>query len=165
VQISWQYMVRYNYSLIIYIENYNESNNLWRRIQIPQVIHSKNYVSLIPFPQIQASRLLPNTLNLEDSKGFWRWCIMHRISGFLDFPIARYSRNWICFRPQVRGRRHLLSWVPLRLALSKGPNWAGVSSPSPENGNVVFPCSTIPDDGQVQKPSHSDPKSILALSF
>jgi hypothetical protein len=29
--------------------------------------------------------LLGTCFILEDSKGFWRWCITHRITGFLDF--------------------------------------------------------------------------------
>jgi hypothetical protein len=50
--------------------------------------------------------------------------------------------NWIYLHPQVKGRRHLLCWVPLkvmvqwlRLALSKGPNRVGVFLPSLEEGN------------------------------
>jgi hypothetical protein len=50
-------------------------------------------------------------LHTIDSKGFWRWCIAHRIIGFLDLfhrPVfygmeTRRFGNWICFRPQLRG--------------------------------------------------------------
>jgi hypothetical protein len=47
-----------------------------------------------------------------DLKGFWRWCMLYRIHRiFLDFF-----------------HRPVFHW--LRLALSKGPNWVGVSSPT-----------------------------------
>jgi hypothetical protein len=58
-----------------------------------------------------------------------------------NYKTQRFG-NWICFRPQVSGRRYLQL---LKLALSKGPNGAGVFSPSPEDGNrfsfrnVAFP--------------------------
>jgi hypothetical protein len=46
-----------------------------------------------------------------DSKGFLRWCITLRITGFLDLSVVRYFKNqrtqrfgnWICFRLQVMG--------------------------------------------------------------
>jgi hypothetical protein len=54
-----------------------------------------------------------------------------RITKFLDFfhrPAFWRLENWICFRPQVRGKT--LSWVQWsRLALSKGPSWVSVFSP------------------------------------
>jgi hypothetical protein len=45
-----------------------------------------------------------------DSKRFWWWCIILRLTGLLNFVHHRYSRNqktkrfeyWICFCPQVR---------------------------------------------------------------
>jgi hypothetical protein len=48
---------------------------------------------------------------LLDFVWFWRWCIAHRITGFLDLlhrPVfwgveTRRFRNWICFRPKVKG--------------------------------------------------------------
>jgi hypothetical protein len=68
-----------------------------------------------------------------------------KLLGFWALPIVRNSTywkaqrfgNWICFRPQVRGGRHLLCWIPcphlnqwLRLAFSKGHNRVSVSFPS-----------------------------------
>jgi hypothetical protein len=47
-------------------------------------------------------------IHIVDSKWFWRWCITHRITGFLDFFHrlvfwrTRGFGNWVCFRPQVK---------------------------------------------------------------
>jgi hypothetical protein len=83
--------------------------------------------------------------------------------------IIRYSKNtraqrfgnWICFRPQVRGIEtpNLLDPLEkgLRLALSKGPNKVGVSSPHLRtetdtfSETLCFLVSRIPDDGQSKK--------------
>jgi hypothetical protein len=56
---------------------------------------------------------------IKESKGFWRWCITHRITEFLDFV----------HRPEF----WMLEW--LRWAVSKVPNRVGVSLSSPEDGN------------------------------
>jgi hypothetical protein len=56
-------------------------------------------------------------------------------SGILRNRTTQRFGNWICFRPQVRGQEtstHLgplerVQW--LRLALSNGANWVGVSCP------------------------------------
>jgi hypothetical protein len=72
--------------------------------------------------------------------------------GFWTLSIARSCKYWKtqCFRLQVRGRRHLLCWVPYknltsvtkqpmscnnRLALCKVPNRVDVSLSSPEDRN------------------------------
>jgi hypothetical protein len=64
---------------------------------------------------------LPN-INYQDSIGFWRWCMIFRITGVLDFvhrPGFYKIENWICFRPQVRGvPLKELTWILGRL-LSK----------------------------------------------
>jgi hypothetical protein len=63
-------------------------------------------------------------------KGFWRWCMLYRAIGLvLDFihrlvcgrlKIPQRFGDWICLRPQVQ-------W--LRLAVSNGPSWVGLSCP------------------------------------
>jgi hypothetical protein len=35
-------------------------------------------------------------------------------SGILNIYKAQRFGNWICIRPQVRGREHLICWVPLK---------------------------------------------------
>jgi hypothetical protein len=58
-------------------------------------------------------------INLLQSVGFWRWCMILRITGFLDLHVVRNSKwlenkrfgNWICFCLHPRGGRHLLCWV------------------------------------------------------
>jgi hypothetical protein len=70
--------------------------------------------------QYKGYRDYGNSMRKVDSKGFWQWCITLRIPGFLDFvhsPVflkveTQCFENCICFRPQVREGRHLLSWVP-----------------------------------------------------
>jgi hypothetical protein len=60
----------------------------------------------------------PETLCFLESREFWRWCIALRIAGSLDcvhgilndYKTQRFGR-WICVRPQVKGRWHLLCWV------------------------------------------------------
>jgi hypothetical protein len=86
----------------------------------------------------------PNVVRyIADSKGFRRWCITYRITRIWTVLIYQYSKNykipcfrkWICFLSQAGGR-HLLEWMWLRLALSKGPNRADVFLfPSPVDNN------------------------------
>jgi hypothetical protein len=64
-------------------------------------------------------------------------------AGFEPWPpgrplITKQGGNCICLNPQVRGRRHLLCWVPYEershfLAFSEGPSRLDVSLLSPED--------------------------------
>jgi hypothetical protein len=76
----------------------------------------------LKYADLQTKRSLWNLQHVADSGRFRRWCITHRIAGFLDFPVVRYSReqktrrfgNWICFRPQMKGGEDTYSGGPLR---------------------------------------------------
>jgi hypothetical protein len=94
-----------------------------------------------------------------ESKGFWRWCIIPRITAFLGFVHRRKFGNRTCLLLQVMGRRHIpCEW--LRLALSKRPNKVGFTFRLTENRknssfrNVEFPLEFRTID-KVQKGSNS----------
>jgi hypothetical protein len=109
----------------------------------------------------------------QESKGFWRWCITLRITGFLDSvhrPVFQITRKhdvsetgsvsvfrWGRETPTLL----VIQW--LRLALSKEPNRVCVYLLSHEDGNwssfrnVVFSSYLeFRTMDEVQKPSDSE---------
>jgi hypothetical protein len=101
-----------------------------------------------------------------DSKGFWRWCITLRITGFSDFfhrPVFWKLENTTFRKLDLfpssddGGGKTPTQLGPLRLALSKGPNWVGVFSShlrtetDPVFETLCFLVSRIPDDGKSPK--------------
>jgi hypothetical protein len=103
--------------------------------------------------------------------GFLTWILeplkFIELLGFWTFYIVRYSRkqktrrfrDWICFRPRVRGKTP--TQLGPRLAFSKGPNWVGVVLLIWGRKQIQFPKRRIfyfleyRTMGKVHKPSNS----------
>jgi hypothetical protein len=68
-------------------------------------------VSVDSFPIVTRRVTILNLKGSDDGDRQKYWG-----SGLLPQPGLLYTRkrfeNWMCFRPQVRGRRYLLCWVP-----------------------------------------------------
>jgi hypothetical protein len=78
------------------------------------------------FPSYFLTKLLYAYLIQIDLKGFWRWCMVYRIHiiFFWTFSNVLYSKK---HNVSETGSASV-QW--LRLALSKGPNWVDVFSPT-----------------------------------
>jgi hypothetical protein len=84
----------------------------WRKLHNEQLhnIHSS--------PDIM--RMINSGIVQIVSEGFWRWCIAHGISGFLDFihrPVFQGTHDVsetgsVSMLRWKKGGRHLLSWAP-----------------------------------------------------
>jgi hypothetical protein len=133
----------------------------------------------------------PDTFRLVEAKGFRRWCITLRITGFLDLPIipnSKYYKEqrfeiWTLFPISGEGMEaptllgpleiaNLNHWTKahvqrLRLALSEGTN-IGVFIPSPEDGSrsvfrkvVFYSYFEFGTVDKVQKPNYSDRSDLF----
>jgi hypothetical protein len=50
-------------------------------------------------------------LMISDTQNHWVPGLCPPLANLNSYRTRRFG-NWICFRPQVRGRRHLFCWVP-----------------------------------------------------
>jgi hypothetical protein len=99
-------------------------------------------------------RVLTMVYNTQNSWGFG----LFPLFGILETKNTMF-RNWICFRPQVRGEdtSQLGPLERANLSLSKGPKRVGVFPPhlrtetDPVSETLCFLVSRIPNDGQSPK--------------
>jgi hypothetical protein len=71
------------------------------------------------------------TISLLNSKEFWRWCITHRVTRFLNFVHRLLLRKL----DNTTFRELLLFPSSFQWLISKGPSRLRVFHPSPEDGN------------------------------
>jgi hypothetical protein len=109
--------------------------------------------------------LFLGTESFVGSTGSWQWCMTLRFTGVLDFVHCpglktQHFRNWICFSPQMKGRRCLLCWIPLNelsSITSKRLNRAGIFSlhmrmDTGPVSEMSWPSFLILDDEQSPEP-------------